>query len=775
MTSRDFGFLTLRNTTAYQPNGLPVPPNTVFVTSTNGSGIFTNNMTLSSIFASTLEVNTLISKLKVTSTLNAYNISTGNLTANNAVINTLLSGSVEASTISVISTLNLLNPSGNPLELTWNDTNLYIDGHPVATDGTVSSVSSIHWDANTAGDGNIVNKNLGTGLTKYLVGIGYNKTTPINATLDVLYAGGLSQGNVLNISTGNNNRLTVDSNGVVSITSSLSTNAINMTSGTITGLSTINGAVSITNSLSTNAINMTYGTITGLSTINSAVSITNSLSTNAINMTSGTITGLSTINGAVSITNSLSTNAINMTSGTITGLSTINSAVSITNSLSTNAINMTSGTITGLSTINGLVWPPEDDALWSRNGSTIYNDNPGGVGIGTSTPSTTLDILGDIRIGSSYSLSNTSSFIVSLGRSGTAGGLPRSALIQSDGKDMTISNQVNGSLAFGTNNFQNNSVLYMSSNGNVGIGTTTPQAKLDVNGIINSNSTVNVISGSGFVTCIAIPDYGGINFNGYLYQYQSGSNSNIITKLPSDPNQISYFNNGGNYGINKTDPQYTLDVNGDIAVNSVKMQTNGSIIGGTISGLYIEDNIGMAFGNIGMATVYASIGTTGATFNGGITLNNNAGAGITLNDGNFTINTAGSISIRGGGGYYGYNTSNDQTIFLNCADGTGSFSGNITAANFPGTSDIRLKNNINTIENPLSILKQLRGVSYYLNKDSSKQIGFIAQEVEKVLPEVVMTDSSPEEYKSITYGNISALIVEAIKELSAKVDLLMNR
>ena len=56
MASRDFGFLTLRNTTAYQPDGNPVPPNSVFVTSTNGSAVFSDNVTIDTLNASTLNM-----------------------------------------------------------------------------------------------------------------------------------------------------------------------------------------------------------------------------------------------------------------------------------------------------------------------------------------------------------------------------------------------------------------------------------------------------------------------------------------------------------------------------------------------------------------------------------------------------------------------------------------------------------------------------------------------------------------------------------------------
>jgi len=58
----------------------------------------------------------------------------------------------------------------------------------------------------------------------------------------------------------------------------------------------------------------------------------------------------------------------------------------------------------------------------------------------------------------------------------------------------------------------------------------------------------------------------------------------------------------------------------------------------------------------------------------------------------------------------------------------------------------------------------MRGVSY--TKQAEKGIGVIAQEVEKVLPEVVHTN----EYKSVAYGNMVGVLIEAIKELKTEID-----
>ena len=85
-------------------------------------------------------------------------------------------------------------------------------------------------------------------------------------------------------------------------------------------------------------------------------------------------------------------------------------------------------------------------------------------------------------------------------------------------------------------------------------------------------------------------------------------------------------------------------------------------------------------------------------------------------------------------------------------------------------SDARMKTNIIQLGSALSTIHQLRGVSYLLADTSSSKIGLIAQEVEKVLPEVVITDTSAHHYKSVAYGNIVAVLIEGIKELSSTVE-----
>ena len=97
-----------------------------------------------------------------------------------------------------------------------------------------------------------------------------------------------------------------------------------------------------------------------------------------------------------------------------------------------------------------------------------------------------------------------------------------------------------------------------------------------------------------------------------------------------------------------------------------------------------------------------------------------------------------------------------------------------THGDYHTASDIRLKDNIETIPNALERVKSLRGVNFtWKDKDKEKlRIGLIAQEVEEVFPESVHTEDTEEAIKSVEYQFLVGALVEAVKELSAKVEAL---
>jgi hypothetical protein len=97
-------------------------------------------------------------------------------------------------------------------------------------------------------------------------------------------------------------------------------------------------------------------------------------------------------------------------------------------------------------------------------------------------------------------------------------------------------------------------------------------------------------------------------------------------------------------------------------------------------------------------------------------------------------------------------------------------SGKVKSSGINETSDIRWKKDVSTVENALAKVMAMRGVNYNWRKDefpsqnfeSGLQLGLIAQEVEKVIPEVVDTDDKG--FKSVEYSKLVALLLEAIKD-----------
>lgn len=114
----------------------------------------------------------------------------------------------------------------------------------------------------------------------------------------------------------------------------------------------------------------------------------------------------------------------------------------------------------------------------------------------------------------------------------------------------------------------------------------------------------------------------------------------------------------------------------------------------------------------------------------------------------------------------------DAAVAEKAALSGATFTGVVTAPNFVSSSDARLKAEVETIVGALALLGSLRGVRFTM--DGSRQIGVIAQEVEAVLPEVVRADGQTGRL-SVAYGNITGLLIEAVKELAARVADLEGR
>ena len=170
-----------------------------------------------------------------------------------------------------------------------------------------------------------------------------------------------------------------------------------------------------------------------------------------------------------------------------------------------------------------------------------------------------------------------------------------------------------------------------------------------------------------------------------------------------------------------------------------------------------------------LETITDGINITGkiTTNDGDIVINNDGSNG-------YITNKVGSLHIRPKAGEEGLVTVPDGTtkIYYDASKKLETTSSGVTVTgSVTETSDVSLKNDINTIQNPLELIEQIRGINFTWKNNGTKSMGVIAQDVEKVFPELV---HGQEGSKSLQYSGLIGALVESVKELSAKVSKLEN-
>lgn len=236
--------------------------------------------------------------------------------------------------------------------------------------------------------------------------------------------------------------------------------------------------------------------------------------------------------------------------------------------------------------------------------------------------------------------------------------------------------------------------------------------------------------------------------------------SNFWLQSAVDPDDIFY--NGGQVGVGPgmSDPQHTLDIIGDFRVQS---GANSVILSG------------MTLTGTGPIVVSPSMSSPGDMISGG----NLQATGNIVSGGN--IQATGNVTAGGNLQATGNVTGQNLAVAGAVNAASGAFTGNAQAANFIATtamqspsfqytSDRSLKEKINLLTNPLERVSRLRGVQFSWSESGESDMGFIAQEVELVEPTLV--GSGKDNLKTVKYGNVTALLVEAVKELRAEVILL---
>ena len=365
--------------------------------------------------------------------------------------------------------------------------------------------------------------------------------------------------------------------------------------------------------------------------------------------------------------------------------------------------------------------------------------------------------------------------------------------------------------------------MRITAGGDVGIGTDSPTTSLSVQG--TTNNGINVIG----VGTTANRCYVGLNSSNHGQLFVTGS-SGQSPSLISSAGANSYIS-GGNLGIGTVSPAHTLDVQksgdnlmaitGVVAggLSSIEMrQSRGTLASPANSSANGDGNyiISQIYRNSGYNTA-GHIGiVTGATTDDGeirfstalggtvsekmrIDENGNVGINITSPGQKLTVSSDGSGTTdvvrinHGNGSHTGHGLSirsanTGNALHVDGAAGSGfakitsaynsnpslQISGDVVAF---ASSDKRFKDNLEVIKNPIDKLQHLNGYTFEWNNKQDvykgKDYGVVAQEVEKVAPELVNTRFDG--YKAVKYEKLVPLLIESIKELKLEIEELKKQ
>ena len=356
-----------------------------------------------------------------------------------------------------------------------------------------------------------------------------------------------------------------------------------------------------------------------------------------------------------------------------------------------------------------------DLVLKTSNGTSMAErlriKHNGSVGIGDTTPSYKLDVAGDINTTSTYRLNGTNYgqyFQYMINSAGTAG-----QVWKSDGNGRWSWSSDTDTKVTVVNNLTSTSTTSALS---AAQGKALQDAKQNrVTWTCAAGSSIRAIAANGTVTCEADTDTNTQLSQATVESYIANDvTTNYIpydngTKLVTS----NIYHNGTKLGIGTTNVSYwSVQIGTDWAENGL------AFYNGAGSTFRIYRNADVAY-----LTRWTTLG--------------------------IAIASNGSVGIG--------DSTPSEKLEVN---------GNVKATAFYYSSDKRLKKDLEQISNPLDKILALNGYYFTWKSDNTKDLWVIAQEVEKVFPDAVKTDS--EGMKSVKYGNLVAPIIESIKELYSK-------
>ena len=145
---------------------------------------------------------------------------------------------------------------------------------------------------------------------------------------------------------------------------------------------------------------------------------------------------------------------------------------------------------------------------------------------------------------------------------------------------------------------------------------------------------------------------------------------------------------------------------------------------------------------------------------------------LVWDNGNTMLHVSGNIEMSGN---LGVNvTGNDITHGITLPNSANN-SGIVKAHAYATYSSLKFKENVAPIEDPIGTVMNIRGVTFDWKQNGKKDYGFIAEEVNQVMPEIVFEDDSPTGVSSMDYQKIVPVLIEAIKSQQTKIDSLENK
>jgi len=407
----------------------------------------------------------------------------------------------------------------------------------------------------------------------------------------------------------------------------------------------------------------------------------------------------------------LFTTGSNKIGSSLSNVQELTGSVGITGSL---AINGTTAVV-GSGTAN---YVPKFTASGTIGNSAIYDDGTS-IGIGATT---NLNFGVATTVGISV---GGSSAYAGIQLRNTTGNLE--LFVGGDSAtDTFIRNNMNGNLRFGTNG---NEKMRITAAGNVIIGSAVAatNVKLLLNGVVNKGASIE-------------------------FQQSGVSQWYLGNGAASEDNNFELYNSNGTMAMKIIKSTNAITFNGNVLINTTTSNSTGTKLQVSGNVFFGNSSIGM-FGTTGNTSYYSLVG-----INEALSTYTKFELRASSTDGQICLHTNGNNSM-------GTLTDGGYRLYVS---GAIYATGNITA-----NSDLRLKKNLQIIDNPIDKLMELNGYSYQWKADDEYQYGVIAQEVEKILPYAVSTCTDG--IKGVSYNQIIPVLIEAIKELSAKVTLLENK